>query len=105
MIITGGENVYPAEVENVLFGHPCVREAAVFGAPDHAWGERVVAAVVASHPVTADDLIAYTRDRLAHYKCPRTIEFVDELPRNPTGKVLRRQLRDPYWVGHDRSIV
>jgi len=104
MIITGGENVYPAEVENVLFGHPLVREAAVFGAPDPDWGERVVAAVALHGAVTAEELIAYCRQRLAHYKCPRVVEVVDELPRNPTGKVLRRQLREPYWAGHDRRI-
>ncbi|MFC5992842.1 long-chain fatty acid--CoA ligase [Pseudonocardia hispaniensis] len=95
MVITGGENVYPAEVERVLVEHPDVAEVAVIGLPHEKWGETVHAVVVPSHPDHADAeaLIKYTRERLAHYKCPTGVTFVDALPRNPTGKVLKRELR------------
>jgi acyl-CoA synthetase (AMP-forming)/AMP-acid ligase II len=97
MIITGGENVYPAEVESVLAGHPAVAEAAVVGVPSEQRGETPLAFVVASGELSAAELIAWTRDRLAHFKCPTAVEFVTELPRNPSGKVLKRDLRAPYW--------
>jgi long-chain acyl-CoA synthetase len=96
MIVSGGENVYPIEVEEVLSQHPDVAEAAVIGVPDERWGETVKALVVAragSSP-TADELVAFARERLAGYKLPRSIEFVDELPRTPSGKVLKRKLRE-----------
>jgi acyl-CoA synthetase (AMP-forming)/AMP-acid ligase II len=95
MIITGGENVMPSEVENVLAGHAAVAEAAVFGVKDPVWGESVAAAVVnrAGHQVSRDELMQFSRARLAHYKCPREIFVVDELPHSATGKVLRRELR------------
>jgi acyl-CoA synthetase (AMP-forming)/AMP-acid ligase II len=95
MIITGGENVMPSEVENVLANHAAVSEVAVFGVNDPMWGESIVAAVVhrAGQQVSKDELIAFSRDRLAHYKCPRDVVVVDELPRGATGKVLRRELR------------
>jgi acyl-CoA synthetase (AMP-forming)/AMP-acid ligase II len=95
MIVSGGENVYPIEVEEALAQHQDVVEAAVIGIPDERWGETVKALVIAragSSP-TADELIAFARDRLAGYKLPRSIEFVDELPRTPSGKVLKRELR------------
>ena len=95
MIISGGENIYPAEVENVLMRHEAVREVGVVGAADDTWGERVCAFVV-RHPsavATAEDLIAYTRQHLAHFKCPSTVLFVDELPKTPTGKLQRMRLR------------
>jgi acyl-CoA synthetase (AMP-forming)/AMP-acid ligase II len=98
MIISGGENVYPAEVENVLAGHPDVSEVAVIGAPHEKWGETVKAIVVprgGSEP-TAEDLIAYARSQLAHYKCPTSVVFIDELPRNPSGKVIKKELRAAY---------
>lgn len=106
MIITGGENVYPAEVENVLHTHPRVREVAVVGVPDDRWGETVKAVVVREPgtEVTVAELISWCRDRLAHYKCPTSVDFVDELPKNATGKILRRVVREPYWAGHDRRI-
>jgi acyl-CoA synthetase (AMP-forming)/AMP-acid ligase II len=106
MIISGAENIYPAEVERVLLELPQVSEAAVFGVPDEKWGESVHAAVVLSKGSRMDPsaLIALTRERLAHYKCPRSIEFVDTLPRNPSGKVLRAILRAPYWAGRERRI-
>jgi long-chain acyl-CoA synthetase len=100
MIVSGAENVYPAEVENVLHAHPQVVDAAVIGIPDDRWGETVKAIVV----VAADELVAWTRDRLAHYKCPTSVDFVDALPRNASGKVLKRELREQYWRGRERRI-
>ncbi|HET6473833.1 MAG TPA: fatty acid--CoA ligase [Pseudomonadales bacterium] len=106
MIVSGGENIYPAEVENALFGHPAVADVAVIGVPDDRWGEAVKAVVVvkASQKVTADDLIGFARSRIAGYKLPKTIDFIPELPRNPSGKVLKRELRKPYWEGRDRQV-
>lgn len=98
MVITGGENVYPIEVEQVLFRHPAVREASVFGVPNAKWGEEVVAAVAfkPDAAVPPSELIAYCRERLAHFKCPSRVEVVGELPRNATGKVLKTRLREMY---------
>lgn len=96
MVISGGENVYPAEVESVLYRHPAVAEAAVIGAPDARWGERVVA-IVALRPgtsLTLEELQNFARQSLAGYKIPRELRVVDALPRNPTGKVLKGQLRE-----------
>lgn len=96
MVISGGENVYPAEVESVLYEHPAIAEVAVIGAPDDKWGERVVA-IVAPKPgqtVTLDDIHAFAQNRLARYKLPRELRLVDALPRNPTGKVLKHRLRE-----------
>jgi long-chain acyl-CoA synthetase len=106
MISSGAENIYPAEVERALLDHPEVSEAAVFGIPDPKWGESVHAVVVLSPGTSIDaaDLIAETRRRIAHYKCPKSVEFVETLPRNPSGKVLRATLRAPFWVGHVRRI-
>ena len=106
MIITGGENVYSPEVEQVIAEHPAVAEVAVIGVPDDHWGENVKA-VVALQPgqqATGPEIIEFTRARLAHYKCPRTVDFIGALPRNPSGKVLKRELRAPYWAGRDRQI-
>lgn len=107
MIITGGENVYPAEVENAVHGHPHVAEVAVIGVPDETWGESVKAIVVPKPGVTpdADDIIAFARSRIAHFKAPRSVDFLPTpLPRNPSGKILRRELREPYWAGKDRRV-
>ncbi len=106
MIVSGGENIYPAEVENALFAHPAVAEAAVFGVPDENWGESVVAAVVLKpgHHAGEDDIIRFTREKIAAFKVPGRIVFIDLLPRNTAGKVLKRELRAPYWEGKDRAV-
>ncbi|MDG4663564.1 long-chain-fatty-acid--CoA ligase [Mycobacterium sp. 236(2023)] len=104
MIVSGGENVYPAEVENVLMTHPAVADVAVIGVPDDRWGEAVKAIVVAGSPVTESDLIGFARDRLGGFKLPKSVDFVDALPRNPSGKILKRALRETYWTGKDRHI-
>jgi len=106
MIVSGGENIYPAEVENAVFGHPAVADVAVIGVPDERWGEAVKAIVVrkAGTDVTAAEIIAYARERIAGYKLPKSVDFVDTLPRNPSGKILRRELRDPYWEGRERRV-
>ena len=95
LIITGGYNVYPREIEEILAEHPAVAEAAVAGEPSDEWGETVVAYVVATEPVTQDDLIAWCADRLAKYKRPRQVRFLDTLPRNALGKVVKSELRPP----------
>ncbi|MDE1172230.1 MAG: fatty acid--CoA ligase [Parvibaculaceae bacterium] len=106
MIISGGENVYPAEVENAVFGHPDVADVAVIGVPDERWGEAVKAIVVLKPGATADvgGIIAWTRERIAAYKSPKSVDFIEALPRNASGKILRRELRDPYWAGKDRRV-
>lgn len=106
MIVSGGENVYPAEVENALFGHPAVQDIAVIGVPDERWGEAVKAIVVVKGGMTLDatELIRYARERIGGYKVPKSVEFVTELPRNASGKVLRRELRERYWAGRDRRV-
>lgn len=104
MIISGGENIYPAEVEDVLMSHLAVADCAVIGVPDDTWGETPKALVVRTGEVTERQLIDYCRDRLAHFKCPTSVEWREDIPRNPTGKVLKRELRRPYWEGHDRAV-
>jgi long-chain acyl-CoA synthetase len=115
MIVTGGENVYPAEVENILLSHPGVADAGVIGVPDDRWGETVKAIVVLAGPnegsdvesptpVDESEIIAYCREHLAHYKCPTSVDFVATLPRNPSGKILKRELRAPYWHDSTRGI-
>jgi len=106
MIITGGENVYPAEVESAIFGHPAVQEVAVIGIPDAKWGETVKAVVVAKPGTTVEesDIIAWARERIAPFKCPRSVDLIDALPRNASGKILRKDLRAPYWEGYERMV-
>ena len=106
MIVSGGENVYPAEAERLLMEHPLVAEAAVIGVPHPAWGETAKALVVlkAGGQISELELIGWLRMRLAHYKCPTSVELMRELPRNAAGKVLKRVLREPYWKGHTRRI-
>jgi long-chain acyl-CoA synthetase len=109
MIISGGVNVYPAEIEAVLGGHPKVGDVAVFGIPDDDWGEQVKAVVepaagVAAGPDLERELRAWLDGRLAGFKIPRSIDFTDALPRDPSGKLYKRKLRDPYWAGRERAI-
>jgi long-chain acyl-CoA synthetase len=107
MIVTGGENVYSGEVEAVIYGHPAVREAAVFGVPDAQWGELVMACVVLKPDatLTADDLIAFCRRSLATYKLPRRVEFSEtDLPKSSSGKVLKRTLRERFWTRQQRAV-
>jgi len=110
LIITGGLNVYPAEVEKVLIGHPGVDDVAVIGVPDEEYGEAVKAVVIPADPGAAGprleaELIAFCRSNLAHYKCPRSVDFVEELPRQPTGKLYKRLLRERYWAGRESWLL
>jgi fatty-acyl-CoA synthase len=107
MIISGGENIYPREVENVLFEHPAVTDAAVIGVPDDRWGETVKAFVVFQKGLTAtpDEIIDFCRPHLAGFKLPRSVEVIDAIPRTTTGKVLKRELREPYWAGRNRQVA
>ena len=106
MIISGGENIYPAEVENALMSHPQILDAAVVGVPDEKWGETVMGFVILAEDssINEDEIIAYSREKIAGFKCPKTIKFINEIPRNPTGKVLRKDLREPYWKGKQRNV-
>jgi long-chain acyl-CoA synthetase len=106
MIVSGGENIYPAEVESALFGHPAVADVAVIGVPDERWGE-AVKAVVVKRPdteVTAGELITWAREPIAGYKLPKSVDFIETLPRNPTGKILKRELRRSYWGDKQRQV-
>ncbi len=106
MLVSGGENVYPAEIENALYAHEAVAECAVFGIPDERWGE-VPAAHVALLPgasIAEDELIEFCTQRIARFKRPRFIKFVDSLPKTPVGKIQKNELREPYWAGRDRKI-
>ncbi len=106
MIISGGENVYPAEVESAIYGHPDIMEVAVIGVPDDKWGEAVKAfcAPKAGHMIDPDNVIAWARERIAGFKVPKTVEIVEALPRNASGKILRKDLRAPYWEGRERQV-
>jgi long-chain acyl-CoA synthetase len=106
MIVSGGENVYPAEIEAVLMGHPEVLECAVIGIPDAKWGETVKAVVVrrAGTNLSETTLIEWSRDVLAGFKRPRSVDFVEALPRNASGKLLKRALREPYWTNYERRV-
>ena len=106
MIISGGENVYPAQVESAIYGHPSVGEVAVIGVPDDTWGEAVKACVVPKPGTKIDeaDIIAWTSERLAKFKVPKSIDVIDVMPRNASGKILRKDLRAPYWEGRDRQV-
>ena len=110
MIISGGVNIYPAEIEGVLLAHPKVADAAVFGIPHEDWGEEIKAVVEPAPDVEPGDeltaeLLAFCRDNLAKFKLPRSVDYTNEMPRDPNGKLYKRKLRDPYWEGRDaRSI-
>jgi len=105
MIVTGGENVYSTEVEDVLYRHPAVLEAAVFAIPDERWGEAVHAVVVPRSEVTEEDLVAHCREAIAGYKVPKRIELrADPLPKSGAGKILKRELRAPHWQGRESMV-
>lgn len=106
MIVTGGENVYPKETEDAIYEHPAIQECAVVSAPDAKWGERVQAVVVLkeNHSVTEKELIAHCKERLAGYKCPKKIEFWQELPKTPIGKILRKEVKKSFWQDQDKMI-
>jgi fatty-acyl-CoA synthase len=106
MIISGGENVYPAEVESAIYGHPDVLEVAVIGVPDDKWGESVKAVCVAKPGASleADSVIQWARERIAAFKVPKSVEVLAALPRNASGKILRKDLRAPYWEGRERQV-
>ena len=106
MIVSGGENVYPAEIENALMAHPAIADVAIIGVPDDKWGEVPMALVVRKPDtqVTEQEIIAFARERLAGFKTPKSVDWVDALPRNPSGKILKKILREPYWVGRSRQV-
>jgi long-chain acyl-CoA synthetase len=109
MIISGGVNIYPAEIESVLSGHPKIADVAVFGIPDDDWGEQVKAVVeptdgVTPGPELVAEILAFCKDKLASFKVPKTVDFLETMPRDPNGKLYKRKLRDPYWAGRDRAI-
>jgi acyl-CoA synthetase (AMP-forming)/AMP-acid ligase II len=106
MIVSGGTNLYPSEIESALLEHDDLRDVAVIGIPDQKWGEAALAVCVtrSGQEIPADDLIGFCRSRLGGYKIPRHYSFVTELPRNASGKILKRVLREPYWAGQSRSI-
>ncbi len=106
MIISGGENVYPAEVESAIYGHPAIAEVAVIGVPSEKWGEEVKACVVPKPGMAVDaaDVIAWTRERIAAFKAPKSVDVIPLMPRNASGKILRRELRAPYWEGQERKV-
>ena len=104
MIISGGANIFPAEIEAVLIDAPFIRDVAVFGAPDEEFGERIVAAVELSAPAGEAEVRAWLDGRLARFKHPRVIDFHDALPRHDSGKIFKQKLRAPYWEGSGRTI-
>jgi long-chain acyl-CoA synthetase len=106
MIISGGENIYPAEVESAIYGHPDVADVAVIGVPDEKWGEAVKAMVVRKpgKQPSPDDIIGFARTRIATFKVPKSVDFIEALPRNASGKILRRELREPFWAGKTRRV-
>lgn len=106
MIISGGENIYPAEVEGVLAGHPKVADVAVIGVPDDKWGESVKALIIPKPGtnLTAEELLTWSKDKLAGYKRPSSVDFVEIIPRNPSGKILKKDLREKYWQGQQRQV-
>jgi acyl-CoA synthetase (AMP-forming)/AMP-acid ligase II len=106
MIISGGENIYPREIEELLYQHPAVLECSVIGVPDDYWGESVRACVVlkAGRQATEEEIIQFCKDNLASYKKPKGVDFLEALPKSPQGKILKRELRSKYWEGRSRQV-
>jgi acyl-CoA synthetase (AMP-forming)/AMP-acid ligase II len=106
MILTGGENVYSTEIENVLYTHPAILECAVIGVPDAKWGEAVKGIVVlkTGQNATEQEIIQFCKEKMAHYKAPKSIDFVDALPRTGSGKIHKKGLRDLYWANYDKKV-
>jgi len=106
MILSGGANIYPREIEDVLYAHPAVQQAAVIGIPNELWGESVKAIIVLKpgSKVTEQEMLDYCKENMADYKKPRLIEFREKLPMNPSGKILKRELRDEHWKGRESKI-
>jgi len=109
MIISGGANIYPAEIENVFFTHPKVGDVCVFGIPHPDWGEEVKAVVEPASGVEPSEtltreLLDFCKDKLGKFKIPKTIDYIEQMPRDDNGKLPKRKLRDPYWKGHERAI-
>jgi acyl-CoA synthetase (AMP-forming)/AMP-acid ligase II len=107
MVVSGGENIYPRVVEEVLSKYPAIAEVAVIGVPDEQWGETLKAIVVLRQGMSAtdDEIIEFCRGKLGGFERPRSVDFVDSLPRTPSGKVLKRVLREPYWAGQSRHVA
>jgi acyl-CoA synthetase (AMP-forming)/AMP-acid ligase II len=106
MIVSGGENIFPREIEEVIYQHQAVQEVSVFGIPDPYWVEKVHAVVVLKkgEDVTEQGIIDFCKERLARFKAPKSVEFVDALPKNPAGKILKREMREKYWSGVERRV-
>ena len=106
MIISGGENIYPTEIDDLLSKHPKVFQAAVIGVPDEKWGEAVKAVIVCKpgEKLSQAEVISYCKEHLAGYKCPKTVDFWEALPLNPTGKILKREIRKNFWEGQETKI-
>ena len=105
MIISGGENIYPAEIENVLMKHPSIQDAAVIGVPSERWGETVKAIITRSNvDLTEQSVIEFCRKNLAGFKCPTSVDWMDNIPRNPSGKILKTELRKPFGADQDRQV-
>ena len=107
MILSGGVNIYPAEIENAIFAHPAVFDVAVFGVPDEKWGEAIKAVVQVKEgqKATEEEIIQWCEERLSKIKKPKSVDFMDELPRDINGKIYKRQLRDKYWEGRSTKVV
>ena len=106
IIISGGENIFPREIEEILYQHPAVQETAVIGIPDPYWVEKVHAVITLKNGerATAQEIIDFCKERLGHFKAPKSVEFVESLPKSPAGRILKRELREKYWKGKDRKV-